>query len=167
MEASLIFFKFKMMLVKKYIATNRFRLKELSKKPNEPWIEIQSVSGLEYNSESSSVEVKEGGVNDSVHVLPGLPRYSDLQLNGLVVASKSDFMQWIHDTLTSNYSKPIQPKNFVLELLDINDHTKPLFTWNFQGAYPVKRQFGTLGAEQSNVLTQSIWLRYSSFTPSF
>ena len=149
-----------------FLSTSKFRLKELSKKPQEPWIQIQSVAGLEYNAESASIEVKEGGVNGHVHTLPGLPRYKDLQINGLVVSDKSDFMKWIHDTINSDFSKPIQTKDFLLELLHINDMSKPIYSWNFVGAYPVKRQFGSLGAEQTNVLSQSIWFRYSYFKPS-
>jgi phage tail-like protein len=86
------------------------------------------VSGLamEYEVE----EYKEGGVNDFVHKLRGRAKFPNLVLKR-GITSNEEFTKWF-----AACREQIERRELTLTMLDRT--LKPVRTWSFVGAFPVK-----------------------------
>jgi phage tail-like protein len=119
------------------------------------WVEIDGllvagfteVSGLQ--SEVEVEEYREGGVNDYIHVLPRIVKYTSIILRRGVTNS---------DNLWSWYEKvtegTIQRKNGSIILLEQNG--VELWRWNFYNAYPVKWVGPELNSVSSEIAVETL-----------
>lgn len=119
-------------------------------------ISFKEASGL--NSEMELESVFEGGVNDSEYKLPKRVKHSNLVLKRAMVLSHNKIFVWLKETLNSNFSQPIVPKDIVVSLL--NQDRKPIYTWTCVRAYPVKWDVEPLDAEKNSVLIESVEFTY-------
>jgi phage tail-like protein len=126
---------------------------------------FQEVSGI--NVTMNFDKIQEGGQNRFAHKLPGRISYdSNLELKrGLIVAS-SPFGNWCRTHFANglNAVKPgnkFRTENIIVHLLDPNQ--KPVMSWVFTGAYPVKWEATGLQAKQSEIAVESISLAYQYF----
>ena len=116
---------------------------------------FQEVSGL--NVEVNLDTYNEGGENRFVHRLPGRTKYPDLVLKrGLTTTS--GLTSWCLDALENfNY----QPTNLTVSLLD--ETHQPLLSWYVVNAIPIKYEIAGFNADQSQVVIESMTLRYEYF----
>ena len=116
-----------------------------------------AVDGLEFSSEVKTV--REGGVNNTEHKLPGQIVYSDLILKQGVTALDPIWF-WYNATLKGR----IKRKNGSIYMLD--DQGIPNVWYNFFNAWPSKWQGPVLDASQSMVASQSITLVHQGIEKS-
>jgi phage tail-like protein len=119
--------------------------------------QFQEVTGLSATVDVDSNTYYEGGENRFVHRLPGRTSYTDLVLKrGMTLAS--GLTSWCADAIENfNY----QPTNLIVSLL--NEQHLPVSSWYVINAIPIKYDITGLHAEQSQVLIESITLRYEYY----
>ncbi len=121
--------------------------------PND--LRFQEVTGLTVDVNLETYN--EGGENRFVHRLPGRNKYADLVLKrgmGLV----SGLTAWCLDALENyNYS----PVNLLVSLLDENH--LPVSSWYVVNAIPIKYDLSPFNAEQSQVVIETLTLRYEYY----
>jgi phage tail-like protein len=117
---------------------------------------FQEVTGLSVNVNLDTYP--EGGENRFVHRLPGRNTYTDLVLKrGWTLVS--GITAWCLDSIENfNY----QPTNMLISLLD--DNHLPVSSWYVTNAIPIKYELSGLNAEQSQIVIESITLRYEYYT---
>ena len=120
---------------------------------------FQEVSGIRV--EFGNEEVAEGGQNQFVHRLPTHAKYATLVLKRGVVVAASPFADWVSRTLASYLAKPIELRNLMVTLK--NEIEKPLITWTFTNAYPVRWEVSPMNAMESAVFTETMELAYHYF----
>lgn len=121
--------------------------------PND--IRFQDVTGLTVDVGLDTYN--EGGENRFVHRLPGRSRYTDLVLKrGMTLVS--GVTAWCQDALENfNY----KPTNLLISLLN-EDHL-PVSSWYVINAIPIKYEVSGLNAEQSQIVIESLTLRYEYY----
>ncbi|HTA26592.1 MAG TPA: phage tail protein [Bacteroidia bacterium] len=116
---------------------------------------FQEVSGLSVNVDLETY--KEGGENRFVHRLPGRTQYSDLVLKrGFTLVS--GVTAWCIDAV-ENYN--YNPCNLIVSLLDSNH--LPVSSWYVVNAIPIKYDISSFNAEQSQIVIESLTLRYEYY----
>lgn len=124
---------------------------------------FSEVSGIEMELETST-ELKEGGNNSYVHILPSRTKYTDLVLKRGVVPKTSSLLSWCQKTISGNYTKKIETKTVTVKLLD--EDGQALISWNFKNAFPKKLSVSNLSAKasgESAIMIETITLAYSEF----
>jgi phage tail-like protein len=122
---------------------------ELRFKVELPGIDIgrfRECSGL-----AAELEVKEymeGGVNDRVHKLPTRMKYPNLVLKR-GVTFEDGLLQWLWKT-----QHEAQRVHVTISL--VGPDGKPVRSWAFNDAFPVKWQGPTLNATSSSVATETL-----------
>lgn len=121
--------------------------------PND--VRFQEVTGL--TTDVNLETYNEGGENRFVHRLPGRTRYADLVLKrGMTLVS--GVAAWCLDAVENfNY----QPTNLLVSLL--NEEHLPVSSWYVVNAIPISYQISGLNAEQSQVVIESMTLRYEYY----
>jgi len=109
------------------------------------------VSGMDISMESVE-EVKEGGVNNFVHLLPGRVKQSDLVLKK-GIGDIDLLWEWAEDTLLKG---KVKKKDGSIYLLD--HQGLPAVWWNFYNAFPKKWSGPSLDAAKTTVAIQSLTL---------
>jgi phage tail-like protein len=116
-----------------------------------PSLEIQvgfftQVQGL--SSQVDVMEYPEGGRNDYVHKLPTRIKHTNLTLKR-GVTKEGALLDWLHKTVVK-----AEPAEMSLTLCD--SEGKPLQTWSFAGAYPVKWTGPDANAGGNEIMTESL-----------
>lgn len=123
--------------------------------PND--IGFQEVTGLSVNIDVDTATYREGGENRFVHRLPGRTKYSDLVLKrGYSLVS--GITAWCQDAI-ENFN--FQPTNLLISLLDENH--LPVTSWYVVNAIPINYAISGMNADQSQVLIETITLRYEYY----
>ena len=125
---------------------------------------FQEVSGL--NAEMKTENIVEGGENRFSHKVPSrINNDGNLVLKrGLIVAS-SDFGDWCRDHFSQGLnavskSKKIAVKDIIVHLLD-GSTQKPIMSWAFARAYPVKWEMSNLNAKENSYVVESLSMAYA------
>lgn len=105
-----------------------------------------TLPSIEWESE----EVKEGGLNTFVHLLPGMRKASRVTLKNGV--GKSTLMEWYIQSL----GKTAPRKALTIALLDSTG--SPVVTWQVENAYPIKWSGPELKTGSTSVAIQSLEL---------
>ncbi|MGZ8943998.1 MAG: phage tail protein [Methylococcaceae bacterium] len=124
--------------------------------PDKNDVRFQSVSGLsvEYDYEN----FKEGGENRFEHKLPVRTKYADLVLKrGMLTDSK--VLSWFLDAFRDRNFKPVD-----VNVILMNEKSKPLRTWKVAHAIPKKWLVSDLNANESAVVIETLELTYRYFT---
>jgi phage tail-like protein len=122
---------------------------------------FQEVSGIDPKVDLE--EVREGGVNDYVHQLPGVTKHSNLVLKRGYVTQASALADWASQTVGSTLGTPIQTQ--MINIFLLGPAGQALVTWTFMNAWPVKWEVGALDAtNSSSVLTQTLEIAYTTVT---
>jgi phage tail-like protein len=124
---------------------------------------FQEVSGI--SIEMGSETVTEGGESRFQWQLPKVSKPSNLVLKRGVLAVKSDLANWVNETLSSGFQKPIVPKSIYVSLL--GSEGKFLMQWVFINARPVKWQFSNLDSMKNEILTESIEFAYNFYKVNY
>ncbi len=95
-------------------------------------------------------ELKEGGLNNYTHLLPGRRKAARVSLkNGI---GKSKLLDWYIESL----NQPVARKPFTITLLDA--HLEPVLVWHVQDAYPVKWSGPSLKSSDAAIAIQTLEL---------
>ena len=137
-------------------------------------VEIQGLSvatfsecgGLEMNVKVD--EIREGGLNEYVHKLPGRVEYGNLILKrGFVPVAggggPSEFFNWC----LSAFNRPgntVQRHDVTVTLFG-QGKTGPIFAWTFRDAYPVKWSGPSFRAGDNAVAIESLELAHHGLLP--
>lgn len=120
---------------------------------------FQEVSGL--SAERETETIGEGGQNLSKYTVPTVGKHSNLMLKrGLLIAG-SALTAWVRDTLNSDFSEPIKPKQVYLKLL--NSEGQPLAIWSFENAWPVKWSMFDFNPRDNTIAIETLELSYTCF----
>jgi phage tail-like protein len=104
-------------------------------------------------------EVKEGGNNTYIHQLPGRRKATRLTLKNGVGTSK--LIEWYMAAMNQEFSR----KNVTIKMLDAQ--LKPVMSWHFTQAYPVKWSGPSLKASENSIAIQSLEMACAEVTISF
>lgn len=122
---------------------------------------FQEVSGID--SKVDIQEVVEGGLNAYVHQLPTPTKHSNLVLKRGYVTQKSALADWATQCIGSSLGSEIDTKTISVFLLGPDG--KPMVTWTFFDACPVKWEVGPFdSANSSRILTETLELSYTTVT---
>ncbi len=116
---------------------------------------FSDVSGLQ--AETEIEEYREGGVNDYVHKLPKITRYSNLTLKRGLTDGEA-LWKWHADVAAGK----IERKNGSVILLDPAGNEQ--WRWNFAQAYPVKWSGPELQANSNTVAVESVEIAHNGLT---
>ena len=109
------------------------------------------VSG--FSAQVDVLEYPEGGVNDYVHRLPGRIKQGNITLKR-GIAKEASLLEWLQQSVVK-----VKQTDLSIKVLDFEG--KPLQTWSFRQAYPVKWTGSDLNAGGSEFLTQSLEVAHS------
>lgn len=122
-------------------------------------LSFMSVSGLE--TEISTEEVIEGGLNNYVYRLPKQVKYNNLVLKRALnlAASSHALIKWAEAAI-QNFEFKLSKVTVAL----LNESHDPIKTWTFHDAYPVKLNVSNLEANKNELVIESLELAYKYFT---
>lgn len=120
---------------------------------------FKEVSGL--TIEMDTEEITEGGNNNYKHRVPTSVKFSNLVLKRGMVPKNSPIVAWCNDTLGGGLASYIKTKTITVSLLDEN--AKPLKTWNFANAWPVKWSSSDLNSMNNELVVETLEFSYSYF----
>jgi len=133
-------------------------------------ISIQGISGVARFSECSGLEIeqevleyKEGGLNSRVHRLPGRYKFSNITLKRGIATDGADLWDWVERNVQAANQGTVVTHDVTVTLLDLAGQ-KPLRTWRFSGAYPVKWSATALSAEQNAIAIESLALAHQGMS---
>jgi phage tail-like protein len=119
---------------------------------------FSEVSGLESSIDVESVV--EGGENRFVHQLPKPVKHGNLKLKRGLTDKNSALVKWCKDVIEGDFSKKIEPKNLIIDLLD--EEHDPVASWTVGNAYPVKWSVGNFDAMKNELALETIELAYTT-----
>jgi phage tail-like protein len=122
---------------------------------------FSEVAGLEANVKVD--EVREGGVNEYVHRLPGRTEFGNLTLKRGWVGP--EFFGW----LLERADRPTQRsrKNVTVSLVERRTKRPvPGASWTFASAFPVRWTGPSLRASDNSIAVESVELAHSGFLKS-
>lgn len=141
-------------------------LKASNSGPDAPEASFQEVSGI--STEISTEKIVEGGENRFAHKVPGRIRNdNNLVLKLGLITTPSEFGKWCtnhfsQDLNTADNQNKIEVKDLVVHLFDMVSE-KPIKSWAFSRAYPVKWEIANLNAAQNEIVVESLTLVYAYF----
>lgn len=119
-------------------------------------IQFQSVTGLDSTLETE--QLKEGGENRFVHVLPVRRKFGPLVLKrGLVMPTQSKMSEWLKKVYDQEI---VEPRDVVTVTL-LNETHEALMHWTLNNVWPLSWKIGELNAEQGAVLIETLELNYN------
>lgn len=110
-----------------------------------------------FSSQVDVLEYAEGGQNTFVHRLPTRTKQGNITLKRGVITDDKVLVDWYQKTVVQ-----AQPVTLVITLRDTAD--KPIRTWNFRNAYPIKWTGGDMNAGGTEFLTESLEVAHNGFT---
>lgn len=119
---------------------------------------FQSVVGL--NVHSDTKPLKEGGENRFLHEIPTAIIYKPLTLkNGIVKEGNLELLKWCQDAFQNNIKQPIN----AIDIDVLDEQHNVLIRWHLSHVWPLRWEIGKLNAEKSEVLIETLVLRYNYF----
>lgn len=113
---------------------------------------FSEVSGLQVETEIE--EIREGGVNDRIHKLPKITKYTNITLKRGITDS-DELWNWYQSVINGDIKK----RGGFIVLMDRERNEK--WRWNFLDAYPVKWVGPDLKADSNAVAIESLELAHS------
>jgi len=121
-------------------------------------IMFQSVTGLDVQVDRETI--KEGGVNEFEHSIPGRTKYTALTLKrGILKPEDSGLTKWCQSAFQNRKFIPL--KTVLIELL--NEEHDTMLKWQLSHVWPVSWKIGELNAERGEVLLETLELNYNRF----
>ncbi|MDC7996479.1 phage tail protein [Gilvibacter sediminis] len=120
---------------------------------------FKEISGL--YSELSFEEISEAGENGLVRRVPTNVKYSNLVVKRGLIKADGSLAKWCLNTMQLGLDGPTEPKPLTVNLLD--EGGKPLITWQFIDAWPVKWSTGQMNANDKEIFVERIEFFYTYF----
>lgn len=121
---------------------------------------FQEVSGIKASIETETY--KELGENGFEYQFPKPPTYPNLVLKRGVADTNSPLVKWCKSIFEGNLSKPIEPMDIRVFLLDENQ--EPKCAWVFSNAFPIVWEVENFKSDKNEVAIEKIELRYNFLT---
>jgi phage tail-like protein len=118
---------------------------------------FREVGGIAPEMETETVP--EGGENRFAHLLPKAMKHPRLVLKRGIARRDSPLVRWCKSVLEGGLSKPIQPQQVLVFLL--NEAGQPLRRWDIYNAYPVRWEVETFQSTKNEVALEKIELCYT------
>lgn len=131
--------------------------KEKSNESEAASIPFSEASGL--SLEIQTEDITEGGGNDYVIRLPKPPKARNLVLKRALSATPPDIVEWARKAVEEFV---FEPRTLVLSI--INYEGKPVKTWNFKNAYPVKLSLSDLSSTKNEIVIETLEIAYKKVT---
>ncbi len=122
------------------------------------------ISGLSVQIEVE--ELAEGGQNQFTHKLPGRMKWPNLVLKR-GVTNTDNLFEWLQQCSGDGFSgagNRIDPRRGAVTLMDAAG--KPVRTWEFTGAFPVKWSGPKLAASARDLAVEELEVSHHGFTTS-
>ncbi|NLL15445.1 MAG: phage tail protein [Fibrobacter sp.] len=122
---------------------------------------FSEITGL--NAETEVEPLKEGGLNDSVHMLVKGTKYGNIVMKKGILSSETLYA-WYCDTIRGK----IKRKNVSIHLYDSsyqNANETAVRTWNFRNAFPIKWDGPVFNAASSAIAMESITMVHEGMFP--
>jgi len=136
-----------------YVPGFYFKVSFIGFEEKEIEAKFSEVSGIE--AEMETEEIREGGENRFMHHLPKGAKYPNLVLKRALHALPSHIVQWAEDAI---HHFDFRLHSIVVSLL--NKEGKPVKSWKFVDAYPVKIQISDLNAKENALVIETLELVY-------
>ncbi|MEL6863531.1 MAG: phage tail protein [Bacteroidota bacterium] len=118
-------------------------------------VSFKEASGL--SVEMTPEDIKEGGLLQYQHRVPGVPKYQNLVLKrGLV--RDSSLRTWMEKGIKEFSFTPI-----IVTVALLNEEGQPLMSWVAHNVWPVKWEVSGFDALENALVLESIELAYSYF----
>ncbi|WBA43967.1 phage tail protein [Hymenobacter canadensis] len=118
---------------------------------------FQEVSGL--SAERETETISEGSQNLYKSSITTVAKYSNLVLKRGLLIEGSALAAWVRNTMGSDLTEPIKPKQVYLKLL--NNEGQPLVFWSFENAWPVKWSVSDFNNQDSTIAIETLELSYT------
>jgi phage tail-like protein len=106
-------------------------------------------------------EVKEGGLNNFIHMLPG--RRKAVKITFKRGVGKSELLNWYLETLSGTFKR----KPVTVKLMELKQGSaEAILTWNIADAFPTKWSGPDLKSDSNTVAIQSFELAGGEITVS-
>lgn len=115
---------------------------------------FMSVGGLGVEMEVETV--KEGGLNEFEHKLPGRLKWSNITLKRGVTDS-TELFEWIHSSTPNGLERSTG------RISMLNTTYDAVQTWEFEGAFPVKWTGPSLEAGANDIATEELEIAHHGF----
>lgn len=113
------------------------------------------VSGLQ--AETKIEEVKEGGVNDHVHKIPGMTSYTTVSLKKGITFIYSDVLwKWYRDVINGKFNR----RDVFILILNEKREFMPTAVWQLVDAYPTKWIGPELKADSASIAIETLELAH-------
>ena len=106
--------------------------------------------------ELETEEIKEGGLNDTLRIVPGRRKSARITLKNGV--GKSDIVAWCSKTMGGKFER----KKITVTLQDVEKQT--VAVWNIEDAYPTKWTGPQLKADANSIAIQTLELACGAVT---
>ena len=121
---------------------------------------FQDVSGIKATIETETY--KELGENGFEYQFPKPPTYSNLVLKRGIASMTSPLVKWCKSVFEGDFSKPIEPMDIMVYLMDENQ--APKRAWGFSNAFPIIWEVENFKSDKNEVAIEKIELRYNYLT---
>jgi phage tail-like protein len=119
------------------------------------WFVVRSISGL--NQVMDTQDIWEGGASGQYRTLPGKKHWPNLVLQGVVAQQETSFFDWFDSVQIGTIA--LSRANGLIKLKQ-GDGTKPVATWEFVGAFPIKYSGPTLDTHSALLAFETIELTH-------
>ena len=119
---------------------------------------FKEVSGL--TMEIGTTEIEEGGTLFK-HRVPTTSKTNNLVLKRGLMPKNSAVFTWCQDTIGGELQDFIETKTIMVHLLDPS--RKPLKSWSFKNAWPVKWSLSDLNSMNNDIAIESLEFAFSTF----
>ena len=87
----------------------------------------------------------------------------NLVLKRGIINKDSAIAQWCTETLNGGFSQPIKPKSLTVTLLGLGEKGKPLASWYFDNAYPVKWEVSGFKSTENVIAIELLEFSYAYY----
>lgn len=126
--------------------------------PNGLDVRFQRVSGIGASFEDQSQEVQRGSMNQEQSVLRGTRSHPNLVLERGLTVGISPLAKELQAAV---FDEQFTPHDVHVMLM--NEMFIPIANWFFMCAYPVRWSFSDLDANQSQVMIETLELKYKQY----
>ena len=117
--------------------------------------------GLEFEQET--FDYKEGGLNSRVHRLPGRFKFGNLTLKKGVATDGQPLWDWVTGVVQGANAGRVTTHHVTVSLYDLSGQ-RPLRSWEFHDAYPVKWSATALTAQQTAIAVETLTLAHQGMS---
>ncbi len=113
--------------------------------------------------EMETFDYKEGGLNSTLHRLPGRFKFNNITLKKGIATDGQALWDWVKSVVKGADSGKFPTHNITVTLFDVSGKN-PVRTWTYQDAYPIKWAATALSADQNAIAIETLTLAHQGLT---